>query len=34
MNQSFHDELMEGKAFRGYNIDIEPNFFLGASVTC
>lgn len=25
---------MEGKAFRGYNIDIEPNFFLGASVTC
>lgn len=25
---------MQKKAFRGYNIDIEPSFFFGNSITC
>ena len=34
MNNAFYDSLIESKSFRGYNIDIEPNFFFGSSVTC
>ena len=26
--------MIEQKAFRGYNIDIEPNYFFGSSITC
>jgi RAB protein geranylgeranyltransferase component A len=33
-NADFFEQCLEKKAFRGYNIDIEPCLFFGNSTTC
>jgi RAB protein geranylgeranyltransferase component A len=33
-NLDFYNKLIETKTYRGYNLDIEPNFFFGNSTTC
>ena len=33
-NHDFYSDCVEKKAFRGYNIDIEPSVFFGNSITC
>ncbi len=28
------ESLIQNKEYKGYNIDIEPSFFFGSSLTC
>ena len=33
-NEKWYNSIIENKAYKGYNIDLQPNFFFGNSITC
>lgn len=33
-NEKFYENLIEKKLHRGYNIDLQPNFFFASSISC